>query len=166
MFVHRAIYIICISFLLSGCGFHPLYKESSKQTLYHLARIKIKNIPDREGQILHNNLLTLLTPYGAPKSPLYILSVSTSFSTRGISITKNATTSQEATDLKFSFALSDLKTGDILYSNGETLSTDSSLSISSAYSNFVGEKSTRIRLIQEASQNIRLHLASFFSGIK
>ncbi len=163
MFVHKLILGVCAILLLNGCGLHPLYKESNEEVQYHLSRIKIHTIPDREGQLLHNQLSTLLSPYGAPRHPLYMLSTSITFSSRGIAIRKDASTSQEAIDLKFTFILSDFKTGDKLYSSTGTLSADNSVSFTSPYSNLIEEKSSKKRLIEEAAQSIRLHLASFFS---
>ena len=163
MFVHKIIYAICAIFLLTGCGFRPLYQESWADTQMHLSRIKIQTIADREGQLLHNKLSTLLTPHGASRTPLYSLSTSLTFGTRGIAIQKDASTSQEAIDLTFHITLTDHKTGSVLYSSNETLSVDNSISISSPYSNLVEERNARRRLAEEAAQSIRLHLASFFS---
>jgi hypothetical protein len=152
--------------LLSSCGFHPLYKEDSQEIKHHLTHIKIQTIPNREGQILHNQLSTLLTPHGAAAHPLYTLSTTLIFATRGVAIQKDATASQEAVDLTFKIILTDFKTGDVLYSTSETLSVDYVVSFTAPYSNLVEEKSAKRRLVDEAAQSIRLHLASFFSKSK
>ena len=163
MFARKFILGICAVLLLSGCGFHPLYKESTKEVKHHLTHIKIQTIPDREGQLLHNQLSTLLTPHGPSRHPLYTLSTNLTFGARGVAIQKDATASQEAIDLTFKIVLSDFKTGDTLYATTETLSVDYVISFTSPYSNLVEEKSAKKRLVEEAGQSIRLHLASFFA---
>jgi len=163
LFAHKFILGICAIFLLNGCGFHPLYKESSREVKYHLNHIKIQTIPNREGQLLHNQLSTLLTPYGPARHPLYTLSTDLTFAARGVAIQKDATASQEAIDLTYSITLSDLRTGKTLFSTNETISVDYVLSFTVPYSNFIEEKSAKRRLVEEAAQNIRLHLASFFA---
>jgi len=163
LFAHKFISLIISFLFLNGCGFHPLYKEDSQEIKSHLTHIKIQTIPDREGQILHNQLSTLLTPYGAAARPLYTLATTLTFVTRGVAIQKDATASQEAIDLTFTIILSDFKTGKILHSTSETLSVDYVVSFTAPYSNLVEEKSAKRRLVDEAAQSIRLHLASFFS---
>lgn len=164
MFVHKFILSIIGLFLLSGCGFRPLYEATSTDVQSHLSHIKIQTIADREGQILHNKLSTLLAPHRASQAPLYTLTTSLVFGRRGIAIQKDASTSQEAIDLTFHITLDDLKTGRTLYSTSETLSVDNSVSVNSPYSNIVEERSARKRLAEEAAHSIRLHLASFFSS--
>lgn len=163
MFVHKLILLAFSVLALSNCGFSPLYKEAPREVKYHLSSIKIETIPNREGQILHNQLSTLLTPYGAPSHPLYILSTTLTFSTRGLAIQKDATASQEGVNLVFTIVLTDFKTGKTLFSTSESLSVDYVVSFTAPYSNLVEEKSAKRRLIEEAGQNIRLHLAAFFA---
>lgn len=67
---------------LSSCGFKPLYSindgQETNQTsviFEETALIKIDPITDRNGQILKNELLELLTPNGEPANPKYKLKV-------------------------------------------------------------------------------------------
>ena len=64
-------------FLLTGCGFTPLYtSQSGEKVVAHTRNISISNIPDRNGQMLRNMLIDQL--YGAEQptaSPRYHLEV-------------------------------------------------------------------------------------------
>jgi hypothetical protein len=67
---------------LSSCGFQPLYSTNNEQEVSQASKIfaetamiKIDSIADRNGQILKNELLELLTPNGEPNSPKYRLKV-------------------------------------------------------------------------------------------
>lgn len=62
---------------LAACGFHPLYGTSSYDPaiLDELASIRVDTIPDRQGQMIHNALLTNLAPRGESDHPRYRLSV-------------------------------------------------------------------------------------------
>ncbi len=79
--------LILILFLITGCGFSPLYveRESGSKWYYdanfnpsiieEMQQIKVEPIADRFGQQLRNNLLDSLTPKGTPKNPKYRLFV-------------------------------------------------------------------------------------------
>lgn len=62
---------------LSACGFRPMYGKSSADPAVtsELASIGIPTIRDRNGQLLHNALLTRLTPKGEPLKAVYSLHV-------------------------------------------------------------------------------------------
>ena len=82
----RNILILVLITIISGCGFRPLYTQSSEMNFYtgnnenssiinELAQIKIKPISERFGQQIRNKLLDLLTPKGTPSNPKYRLDV-------------------------------------------------------------------------------------------
>ena len=79
--------LILILFLITGCGFSPLYVERESESKWYynanfnpsiveeMQQIKVEPIADRFGQQLRNNLLDSLTPKGTPKNPKYRLFV-------------------------------------------------------------------------------------------
>ncbi|MFN7662755.1 MAG: hypothetical protein ACK5PQ_03420 [Alphaproteobacteria bacterium] len=165
MFAYRVIVLFLGFLCLSNCGFRPLYQQADESLQLHLNRIKIQTIADREGQLLHNQLSTILTPKGMVSPALYSLSTSLKFQNQGVAFQKDASTSQESTALTFHISLTNIKTGKVLYSTSETISITNSLSQDSPYSNMIEERSAKKRLVQEAGHSIRLHLASFFSSL-
>lgn len=63
---------------LAGCGFQPLYgRYGTDGPAVHeaLSQIRVGIIPDREGQILRNELLSRLNPGGRPQDPRFRLEV-------------------------------------------------------------------------------------------
>ena len=82
----RYILISALVILISGCGFKPLYIQSTENNFYsgveqsssiinELAQIKITPISERFGQQIRNKLLDLLTPKGVPAKAKYRLDV-------------------------------------------------------------------------------------------
>lgn len=97
-----------IMLILSGCGFQPLYgNTSSKGTDMRLAlqQVEIALIPDREGQILHNYLLDRLNPRGRPRNPLYTLESVVSISTSSLGVSRDDTTTREKLKVTVRFTL-------------------------------------------------------------
>lgn len=80
-------YMLFLPFILCSCGFQPLYVEKKHDNMWYyggdfdtsisdeMAKISIEPISQRFGQIMRNELLDLLTPKGAPKTPEYRLFV-------------------------------------------------------------------------------------------
>lgn len=64
---------------LGACGFQPVHgkrKTAENQIMKNeLAKVWIYEIEDREGQMLHNELLNLFNPKGRPKHPTYKLKI-------------------------------------------------------------------------------------------
>lgn len=78
---------VCLLFLLTACGFEPLYAQKKQDSLWYfsgefdasvsqeMAQIKVQPIEQRFGQQVRNSLLDILTPLGTPKNPKYRLFV-------------------------------------------------------------------------------------------
>ncbi len=156
-------YGLCILSLLAGCGFRPLYKKGEEETLGHLSKIKIAIIPDRHGQLLRNDLLMRLTPYGAPDVPLYELKVHMDYEKKELSFLKDSSTNRSQVVLRVGFDLSHLRTGKVLCRGSETLTADFNTLMFSPYSNLVSEENAKNRLIDEVAQNMKAQLATFFT---
>ena len=156
-------FVFCALGLLAGCGFRPLYQKGNEETLGQLSRIKIAIIPNRQGQLLMNELLTRLTPYGAPDVPVYELKVSMDYSKKELSLTKDSSTSRTQVILNASFDLIQLRTGKVLYRGTEIVTADYNTLMTSPYSNLVSEQNAKNRLLDEVAQNIKSQLATFFT---
>lgn len=100
--------VLLVAMGLSACGYQPLHgnRQTAQNTKMknELARIWISEIPDREGQQLHNELLNLFNIKGRPAQPKYKLKVNYSESTSGLGIGKDefATRANMAVNANFS----------------------------------------------------------------
>lgn len=79
---------------VTACGYQPLYGTRSSDPVGlkmkdELASVWVEEIPDRAGQLLHNELLTLFNTKGRPRSPRYILKIDYSESYSGLGIGKD-----------------------------------------------------------------------------
>lgn len=75
---------------LAGCGFRPLYgRHGTGGPAVHeaLSQISVGIIPDREGQILRNELLARLNPGGRPQDPRFRLDVGLNEERQNIGLT-------------------------------------------------------------------------------
>jgi LPS-assembly lipoprotein len=148
--------------LLSGCGFNSLYgSNGSIQSSDQLATIKISQIKDRIGQQVRNELLDLLTPHGAPRKPIYILSVSLVESKKSFAVQKNAFATRADLRLSGSFQLNSFLTGQQL-TTGNFLAVSSYDIVSSDFATLSAEKNARERSVLQVSEDIRTRLAVYF----
>ncbi len=147
---------------LAGCGFRPMYGEGNREALAALAAIKVEPIQDRIGQILRNNLLDRLTPFGEPARPLYRLNVEISESQRGLAIEEDDETTRFNLRISASFKLFDASTGAAIY-NGSTRAVGSYNAVQSDFATLFSEQDTARRAVDVVSDEIRTQLAAFFS---
>lgn len=70
---------LILIFIISSCGYKPLYKlEAGDNILVELYDVEIPVIQGdtgRNGQILRNNLMDMITPYGKSNNPRYKLQI-------------------------------------------------------------------------------------------
>ncbi len=83
----RKKYALLLVLALCGCGFEPLYVEKKHNNMWYyggafdasisqeMSQVGIEPISQRFGQMMRNELIDLLTPKGAPKTPKYRLFV-------------------------------------------------------------------------------------------
>ena len=85
--LYKKVYIFAfLACTLSACGFEPLYveKTSGDDLWYYnnkfdtdivreMAQIKVEGATDRIGQLVKNELMDTLNPYGTPKKAKYFL---------------------------------------------------------------------------------------------
>lgn len=160
-----------VAFLLSGCGFRPLYVPSEQACSENIHQafslIKIKSIPDRMGFQLRNALLDLLNPYGEPEAPKYILQVSIQENKSEFGFRKDATPKRFRLNYLFHFSLIDIEKHYVCY--GDTAEVDASFSTGSKAETasipyMVTEERQRQRAMEQGAHEIKILLASYFSA--
>ena len=166
LLLNKRFYTLLITvFLLSACGFRPLYQKQNGQeqtVVGDFQTVQIAPLNGREGQILHNFLRDRINPYGQPSSPRYLLNVGVTESESSVSTRSDGTSSRSNQQIVATYNLVDLSTGKTLFVN-ESRSTNSFDSFTNEYSTLVSEETARSRNLSAVADDIRLKLGIFFS---
>ncbi len=149
-------------FVLTACGFKPLYQagETTTHMQTELANVQIAPIPDRLGQIMRNNLLDRLNASGSG----YRLEVVLEQSSEGFGTRPDSASTQEQLTMVAHVRLISQKTGDdeILLEDNLRARTSYDLVLSDFAIVTQREDSAR-RLVLELSERIHRRLALYFS---
>lgn len=162
--------LACVGLCLSlvGCGFEPLYGPSSLHSSQDtadqgmLSKIRVNLIADRRGQLLRNHLISLLTPLGQPKKPLYLLDVTLTESSQALGILKDATFSKSQMTYVGDFTLKDAATHKVLLKNKSSVVADYNVITNSEFATVVSAQSAKDRSMVLLAQQISRELGFFF----
>ncbi len=152
------------AFGLAACGFHPVYGSKSKDgapIAEQMNQVAIDPIPERQGQLLRNDLIDRFYNKGRPSQPLYHLTVSISVSDEDLGLLTNATTSLAAVHTTGNYTLKDNKDKVIL--TGVARSTGTYDKLNSQYSTLAAHDSAVERTVQEVSEQITSRLSLYFA---
>lgn len=145
---------------LTGCGFHPLYGESTPSNAAALAAIRIEQIADRSGQKLRNMLLDRLTPTGPPSHPAYTLSVKLTETRQELAIRKDERATRANLTVTARFVLRAVRDPRAGLFAGVASSTNSYNVLMSEFATLSAENDARDRALQTLSEEIRLRVAA------
>jgi hypothetical protein len=147
---------------LTGCGFQPLYQQSIENSSYE---VSIATLPDREGQILKNELLVLF-----PKQPQaqkrYLVEPTLTFDQSSLGLRRDATAKRQTLTAILAFTLTDQENQRVVYKDHIMISGSYSVASSTdigAVSLVASEKDTRMRLLKQAAQEVKLLVASYLN---
>ena len=91
--IFKSLFLFAIVISFVGCGYQPLHgKRKTAQDISiqkELSSVWVETIEDREGQMLHNELLTLFNTKGQPRAPKYKLKVTYNESSSSLGIGKD-----------------------------------------------------------------------------
>lgn len=145
---------------ISGCGFSPVYQQQSGATsndiLLELSKVDIRNIPDREGQILHNFLSDRMQPRGQAKETLYILTTDLSVSTRDLGVQLDETTARSRVNVSASYVLS----GNGVKNSFRSRSSSSFSTVDVEYASLVAEQDAIERSLRTIADDITVRVAA------
>ena len=144
----------------AGCGFRPLYGETTGSSAETLAAIRIDLIADRSGQVMRNMLLERLTPTGPPSHPAYALSVALTESKRELALRKDETATRANLTITASFVLRALRDPQFGMFSGAATSTNSYNVLQSDYATLGSESDARERALRQLSEEIRIRIAA------
>ncbi len=160
-FVKHLLMMLFLVFL-SSCGFTPLYTTDEEGSLAELRDIRVAVISNRDGQMLRNHLVTLLTPYGVPEDPRYTLTVTLHDEFEHLGILKDATASVTQATFKVTFSLRDRRTYEEMVTGYAQASSNYNTIPSGPYSTLTEAEYTRKKAMTVLAQDIRRQLAAYF----
>lgn len=148
---------------VAACGFEPMYAPRGETNpLDELAAIRIEPARNRIEQLLRNDLLERLTPFGEPANPRYRLAFDVRQSSDALAIQPDTTITRFNLRIDVAFTLIDAETGAALY-RGRTRAVGSYNAVRSDFATLAAEQDTARRTVREASEEVRTLLAVFFT---
>lgn len=162
--------VLISALVLSGCGFKPMYGQFSdgKGDLRAImANIRVSDIteqgrPSRIGQVIRNNLLDRLTPFGETKSAEYILKVTFLVEEQGYGIRKDESVTLQNLKLVTAYQLEDVETSKVVLDFAARAIVTYDLA-QSDYSNMIARNAALKRLAQEVANQMATRIGAFFS---
>jgi len=150
--------IIAACFLLSACGFHPLYGRASLAP--EMATIFVEPIAERDGYELRNTLIDALQSDGDAGGKAYRLKITLNESSQGIALQNDATITRYNNRLEAHYTLSDTR-GNVLTSGTQTEVSAYNV-VQSPYATLTAQQDSSKRAAQEVAQRIQLDLGVWF----
>jgi LPS-assembly lipoprotein len=152
---------LALLFTLAGCGFRPVYgvHSTDPRVAGELATIHVEALPDREGQLVHNALLTLLNPKGEPTEPRFELAVEVSVAEAEVAEQKDQTASRAEDNYAITYTLYH---GDQPVTTGAFARQFSYDFLQQHYANISARADIGRRAAQDIAQEIRNRMADYF----
>jgi LPS-assembly lipoprotein len=144
---------------LGGCGFHPLYgQQLAGEYDPALAAIKVVPIPDRNGQILAQELREKLNPRGVDTRVLYVLTIHLDVTRSDLGIQRDATSTRGEIHANATFTLNpSAGPAKVLYS-GRGRAVSSFNVLTDGYATLVAADDARDRALKDLADDILLNL--------
>lgn len=171
----RYILIFALILFISGCGFRPLYIQSTETDIFsektkdnsivnELAKIKIYPIAERFGQQIRNKLLDLLTPKGVPSDAKYRLYVKLEKKSVTQQAMRNDVT---ATSERINYTVSySLYEGSKKLVSGDSYAVVSYNILNNPYSTTIAQKKSEENAANILANDIALRLGAYFHSNK
>ncbi len=161
MLWHKLV-LISFCFCLGACGFHPLY-TSGKNTCEVKYPLKIATIPNREGQILRNHLVDLLTPKNLSLKPKYTLEVKLTEVPLDLGILKDETVNRKQITVTADIVLRDSK-NKIIYEHTAIAINSFAILGQNYYADFVAEEYSKKEALRLLAEKIELLVSIYLDN--
>ncbi|MBL4802469.1 MAG: hypothetical protein JKY45_11300 [Emcibacter sp.] len=156
--------------LLSACGFKPMYGQfSDGETDLRdvMANIRVASITEhgrasRIGQVIRNDLMDRLTPFGETGAAEYILTVTFLVEEHGYGIREDESVTLQNLKLVTAFQLEEVATSKIILDSAARALVTYDLA-QSDYSNMIARNASLKRLAQDVSNQMSTRIGAFFS---
>ncbi|HQT40167.1 MAG TPA: hypothetical protein PK231_12120 [Acidocella sp.] len=111
--------------VLAGCGFTPLYGgDEGADVQRQLEQVKIANIPERPGQLLHEALEAQMQRQGSPTQQLYVLNVSYVITPEEIGVQADTSVSRERFNARATWSLAPIGAPAQALASGQAVTSD------------------------------------------
>lgn len=155
-----ALFLCCF---LTACGFHPLYMPV-QGTSRIAVPIKIATIQDRDGQILRNYLVDLLTPEGTPQNPKYVLEITLTDVITDIGVNRDETASRKSATVTAAIKMRDSKTNAVVYTHSAKAINSFAVLSQNYFSDLVAEDYAKKEALRLLAEKITLLLITFIDS--
>ena len=157
----QTLVILCASFAVAGCGFHPMYGGGGKVGP-ELASIYVEPLAERDGYELRNQLIDLLGSDGREAGKAYTLKLTLNELSNGVTLQNDATITRYNDTLTASYVLTDAQGKQVTSGNQSSLAA---YNVSNApYSTLAVQQDSDRRAADDLADRIRMDLGAFFSG--
>lgn len=178
MWLHRTVIIVCV-FIISACGFSPIYKQANTKDSAKLEQINIlvsDAIVVDDGsrsvhgnsrlmqQLMQTNLEDTFNSTGKNISSRYDLNVIIRRSKSALAIQKNATITRFKIDITAEFTLNDHITGEQI-DKGVLKREGQFDAVQSDYASYISEEKTAKNIIKELAQDFKYTITSILMDL-
>ena len=151
--------------LLGGCGYRPLYGDSSGGVgvAETLSSISIAEADTRVGQIIRNDLISGMRPGNGGVPDRYSLTLMPEVKSADMIAKPQPATTRQAVHLVVSYELVEHKSGAVV-SHGKTFSQASFDIVRQPFADQQAKDDATARAAHEVSADIRTRLAAYFAS--
>ena len=155
-------HLIYLLFLLSACGFKPIYGNKSTSDNNALELIEIEPIESIAGTKFYQHLSDILPRSHSAK---YLLKVQFGYGSVPLAIQKNSDVLRQTVSQQVTYQLLDKETNKEL-THGQFKNTSSYSTTFSPYATYVESEITLENLSQYAAEEVRTRLILYFANRK
>lgn len=150
---------------LTACGFEPLYGDrgTSPGAVSRLAAVEVAPIEARIGQVLRNDLLDLISPFGAPAQPTHRLEVRLDFDREGLGFRPDEAITRVSLRLGASYRLVDPDSGETVFSDVARSAVSYNV-VQSDFANLNAERDAERRAAHMIGEEISARIALFLTS--
>ncbi|MBL4894580.1 MAG: hypothetical protein JKY59_06900 [Emcibacter sp.] len=166
----KLLLVLISAVIISGCGFKPMYGQFSDgggDLRDVMANIRVASITEqgrasRIGQVIRNDLLDRLTPFGETGSAEYILTVTFLIEEHGYGIREDESVTLQNLKLVTAFQLEDVATSKVILDSASRALVSYDLA-QSDYSNMIARNAALKRLAQDVANQMATRIGAYFS---
>jgi LPS-assembly lipoprotein len=164
IFTRTLISLFTALFILSGCGFTPMYAENQGEGLSEaFSNVAIAPMNDRIGQVVQNHLQDRMNPYGSPAAPEYLLRVTLNEALEGYGFRTDEAVTRESFTLTATYQLVDQQSGDVVLQD-EVRAIQAYDVVQSDFANFSSQQDaearTALQIAELVTARVGLYLKS------
>ena len=156
--------LIGLSFMLSACGFRPLYGENGagSSSYIDLGGIAITSLDTNVGRALKFDLLDTLNDSGdQPAAPLYTLTLRPSSYSLNVAVQQDSSVTRQNFVLVVPYTLRDISTGKLVY-NSTARARSSYNRVDSEFANLSAAADAEKRAAKAVAADIKVQISVYF----